>query len=64
MDIMSALKEFHKTDMRLLHKDLDADINNIVDSLPNDQIGWAMQQVKNSLIIAQHGSYKREDGVD
>ena len=32
------------------HEDLDADINNIVDSLPNDQIGWAMQQVKNSLI--------------
>jgi len=49
---LSMLTEGHRRFFKKMysHEDLDADINNIVDSLPNDRIGWAMQQVKNSLI--------------
>jgi len=31
------------------HKNLDADINEVVDKMPNDKLDWAMQQVESSL---------------
>ena len=31
------------------HENLDADINDVVDSMPEDRLDWAMQQVKNSV---------------
>jgi len=31
------------------HKNLEADINDVVDSMPSDQLEWAMQQVHNSI---------------
>ena len=31
------------------HEDLTADINNVVDALPEDRIDWAMQQVQKTL---------------
>ena len=31
------------------HKNLDADINDVVDSMPADKLDWAMQQVQRSL---------------
>ena len=32
------------------HKDLSADINTVVDNMPESKLDWAMQQVKHSLI--------------
>lgn len=31
------------------HDDLEADINDVVDSMPEDKLDWAMQQVERSL---------------
>lgn len=31
------------------HGHLDADINDVVDSMPDDKLDWAMQQVEESL---------------
>jgi len=31
------------------HKNLDADINDVVDAMPEDRLDWAMQQVENSI---------------
>lgn len=31
------------------HENLDADINDVVDSVPEDKLDWAMQQVQRSL---------------
>lgn len=31
------------------HKNLDADINDIIDTMPEDKLDWAMQQVQRSL---------------
>jgi hypothetical protein len=31
------------------HKNLDADINHVVDIMPEDRLDWAMQQVKRSV---------------
>lgn len=31
------------------HGNLDADINVVVDNMPEDKLDWAMQQVENSL---------------
>jgi len=31
------------------HKNLDADINDVVDNMPDDRLGWALTQVENSL---------------
>jgi hypothetical protein len=40
------------------HGNLDADINNVVDNMPEDKLDWAMQQVEQSLI--KH--YKNQPG--
>lgn len=31
------------------HENLDADINDVVDNVPEDKLDWAMQQVEKSL---------------
>jgi hypothetical protein len=31
------------------HEDLDADINHVVDTMPEDKLDWAMQQVMRSI---------------
>lgn len=31
------------------HKNLDADINDVIDNVPEDRLDWAMQQVEKSL---------------
>ena len=31
------------------HKNLDMDINDVVDSMPSEKLDWAMQQVERSL---------------
>lgn len=31
------------------HKNLDADINDVVEEIPEDKLDWAMKQVENSL---------------
>ena len=31
------------------HKNLNADINDVVDNMPEDKLDWAMQQVERSL---------------
>lgn len=31
------------------HKNLEANINNVVDNMPEDKLDWAMQQVQRSL---------------
>ncbi|MBT3298482.1 hypothetical protein HN385_06155 [archaeon] len=31
------------------HENLDADINDVIDMIPEDKLDWAMQQVENSL---------------
>ena len=31
------------------HGNLDADINDVVDSMPEEKVDWAMSQVQNSL---------------
>jgi hypothetical protein len=31
------------------HKNLDADINSVVDAMPENKLDWAMQQVQGSL---------------
>lgn len=33
------------------HKDLKANINDVVDKIPEDKLDWAMQQVDRSLVI-------------
>ena len=35
------------------HKNLDADINTIVDQMSEDKLDWAMQQVQRSLEIIE-----------
>lgn len=37
------------------HNNLDADINSVVDAMPEDKLDWAMSQVENSLKKYQEG---------
>uniref|UniRef100_A0A6M3KC17 Uncharacterized protein n=1 Tax=viral metagenome TaxID=1070528 RepID=A0A6M3KC17_9ZZZZ len=37
------------------HKNLEADINDIVDAIPEDKLDWAMQQVQRSLPKVKQG---------
>ena len=31
------------------HKNLDADINDVIDSMPSEKLDWALSQVENSI---------------
>lgn len=48
---LSQLPEGHQLLFKRMysHKNLNADINVIVDNLPDEKLDWAMQQVENSL---------------
>ena len=49
---LSQLPEDHQMMFKRMysHKDLDADINDIIDVIPEDKLDWAMQQVERSII--------------
>ena len=48
---LSQLPEAHSHIFKCMysHENLDADINDVVDSMPEEKLDWAMQQVQNSL---------------
>lgn len=50
-DGLSRLPESWQTMFKRMysHENLDADINDVVDSVPEDKLDWAMQQVQGSL---------------
>ena len=39
------------------HKDLQADINDVVDKMPDEKINWAIQQVERT-VIQNHSDLK------
>lgn len=48
---LALLPESHRLVFKKMysHEDLDADINHVVDTMPEDKLDWAMQQVMTSL---------------
>lgn len=52
-DGLSRLSESHRLMFRRMysHDDLEKDINEVVDDMPEDRLDWAMLQVQRSLDI-------------
>lgn len=42
--------------------DLDADINDVVDSMPDTRLDWAMTQVQRSVVIEQELEHEDNQG--
>ena len=50
-DGLARLPESHRMFFKRMysHDNLEADINDVVDSMPDEKLDWAMQQVQNTL---------------
>jgi len=55
---LAKLPEDHKLIFKKMYspKNLEADINDVVDTMPAERLDWAMQQVERSIEIQEGGS--------